>query len=120
MLFSIILFSSLAFSFIFKGYYENIFIVLATIAFYKQVIVNKNYKSLIYGVVVSFISVNLIISFIFKDYILIKDVEPINEKEETLVLLDTWLLPLILLSSLLIIFAILNIVLALLNKGLTW
>jgi len=87
MLFSIILFSALAFSFIFKGYYENIFIVLATIAFYKQVIVNKNYKSLIYGAVVSFISVNLIISFIFKDYIVIKDIEPINEKEETLVLL---------------------------------
>ena len=44
MLFSIILFSSLALSFILKGSYENIFIVLATIAFYKQVIVNKNYN----------------------------------------------------------------------------
>jgi len=87
MLFSIILFSSVAFSFILKGRYENIFIVLATIAFYKQVIVDKNYKNLIYGAIVSFISVNLVISFIFKDYIAIKDVEPVNEKEETLVLL---------------------------------
>jgi len=87
MLFSIILFSSVAFSFILKGRYENIFIVLATIAFYKQVIVDKNYKNLIYGAIVSFISVNLVISFIFKDYIVIKDVEPVNEKEETLVLL---------------------------------
>jgi len=87
MLFSIILFSSVAFSFILKGRYENIFIVLATIAFYKQVIVDKNYKNLIYGALVSFISVNLVISFIFKDYIVIKDVEPVNEKEETLVLL---------------------------------
>lgn len=55
MLFSIILFSSLALSFILKGSYENIFIVLATMAFYKQVIVNKNYKNLIYGALISFI-----------------------------------------------------------------
>ncbi len=87
MLFSIILFSSLALSFILKGSYENIFIVLATIAFYKQVIVNKNYKYLIYGILISFIGVNLVISFIFKDYIVIKDTEPIKEKKETLVLL---------------------------------
>ena len=66
MLLSIILFSSLAFSFILKGSYENIFIVLATMSFYKQVIVNKNYKSLIYGVMISFIGVNLVISFILK------------------------------------------------------
>ena len=87
MLLSIILFSSLAFSFILKGSYENIFIVLATMSFYKQVIVNKNYKSLIYGVLISFIGVNLVISFIFKDYIVIKEVQPVKEKEETLVLL---------------------------------
>ena len=42
MLFSIILFSSLALSFILKGSYENIFIVLATMAFYKQDIVIEN------------------------------------------------------------------------------
>ena len=84
MLLSIILFSSLAFSFILKGSYENIFIVLATMSFYKQVIVNKNYKSLIYGVLISFIGVNLVISFIFKDYIVIKEVQPVKEKEETL------------------------------------
>ena len=69
MLLSIILFSSLAFRFILKGSYENIFIVLATMSFYKQVIVNKNYKSLIYGVLISFIGVNLVISFIFKNII---------------------------------------------------
>ena len=87
MLFSIILFSSLALSFILKGSYENIFIVLATIAFYKQVIVNKNYKNLIYGALISFIGINLVISFIFKDYIVIKNTQPTKEKEETLVLL---------------------------------
>lgn len=87
MLFSIILFSSLALSFILKGSYENIFIVLATMAFYKQVIVNKNYKNLIYGALISFIGINLVISFIFKDYIVIKNTQPTKEKEETLVLL---------------------------------
>lgn len=87
MLFSIILFSSLALSFILKGSYENIFIVLATIAFYKQVIVNKNYKNLIYGALISFIGINLVISFIFKDYIVIENTQPTKEKEETLVLL---------------------------------
>ena len=80
MLLSIILFSSLAFSFILKGSYENIFIVLATMSFYKQVIVNKNYKSLIYGVLISFIGVNLVISFIFKDYIVIKEVQTSERK----------------------------------------
>ena len=87
MLFSIILFSSLALSFILKGSYENIFIVLATMVFYKQVIVNKNYKNLIYGALISFIGINLVISFIFKDYIVIKNTPPTKEKEETLVLL---------------------------------
>lgn len=87
MLFSIILFSSLAFSLVLKESYENIFIVLATMAFYKQVIVNKDYKNLIYAILISFVGVNLVISFLFKDYIVIKDTEPVTEKEETLVLL---------------------------------
>ena len=66
MLLSIILFSSLAFSFILKGSYENIFIVLATMSFYKQVIVNKNYKSLIYGVksLIIGIPIGLILSYL--------------------------------------------------------
>lgn len=87
MLFSIILFSSLALSFILKGSYENIFIVLSTMAFYKQVIVNKIYKNLIYGALISFIGINLIISFIFKDYIVIKNTQP-TKKEDILVLLS--------------------------------
>lgn len=87
MLFSIILFSSLALSFILKGSYENIFIVFATMAFYKLVIVDKNYNKLIYGALISFIGINLVVSVIFKDYIVIKDTQPVKEKEETLVLL---------------------------------
>lgn len=87
MLFSIILFSSLALSFILKGSYENIFIVFASIAFYKLVIVDKNYNKLIYGALISFIGINLVISFIFKDYIVIKDTQAIQEQEETLILL---------------------------------
>ncbi|MDK2563033.1 CbiX/SirB N-terminal domain-containing protein [Romboutsia sedimentorum] len=87
MLLSILLFISIAFSFIFKGYMENIFIVLATLIIYKQVIINKDYKYMLYAFIISFISVNLIIAFSFKDEISFKDVKVGEDKEETLILL---------------------------------
>ena len=63
---------------------KTYFIVLATMAFYKQVIVNKNYKNLIYGALISFIGINLIISFIFKDYIVIKKYATYKRKKKRL------------------------------------
>lgn len=87
MIMSILLASSLILSFIFKGYFENIFIVLATIAFYKQIIIDRNYKSVVYTFIISFIGVNIFITFGLRNYISFKDVQPGIEKEETLVLL---------------------------------
>ena len=79
--------SSLFLSFIFKGYFENIFIVLATITFYKQIIIDKNYKNILYAFIISFIGVNIFITFGLRNYISFKGVQQGIEKEETLVLL---------------------------------
>lgn len=87
MLVALIFSTSLFFSLISKGNFENIFIVLASIAFYKQIIVNKEYKSILYALIISFIGVNLIITFGFRNYIDFKYVQPTVEKSETLVLL---------------------------------
>lgn len=78
---------SLFLSFILNGYYENIFIVLATIAFYKQIIIDKQYKYIVYALIISFIGVNFLITFGFRNYISLKDVQQGVEKEETLILL---------------------------------
>ena len=87
MIMAILFASSLLLSFIFKGYFENIFIVLATITFYKQIIIDKNYKNIVYAFIISFIGVNIFITFGFRNYISFKDIQPGIEKEETLVLL---------------------------------
>ncbi|MEG1312224.1 MAG: ferrochelatase, partial [Romboutsia sp.] len=84
---SIALCVSLFFSFIFKGYIENIFIVLATILTYKQIIINKEYKYMIYAIIIAFTLTNFIITFVFRNYVTFKDIEESIEKEKTLVLL---------------------------------
>ena len=87
MLVWIILFTSLALSLIFNGYMENIFIVLSTIMIYKQINIKKDYKYMACALLISFIGVNCIISFGFRNYISFKDVQPGKDKEDTLVLL---------------------------------
>lgn len=84
---SIVLCISLALSFIFNGYIENIFIVLTTALFYKQIIINKEYKYMVIAIIIAFIGVNFMITFIFRDYVSFKDVVDSTEKEKTLVLL---------------------------------
>lgn len=87
MLIWIIFFISLALSLIFNGYMENIFIVLATVMIYKQITSKKDYKYMVYALIISFIGVNCMILFGFRNYISFKDVQPGIEKEDTLVLL---------------------------------
>ena len=87
MLVSIVFSTSLFLSFILNGYFENIFIVLASIAFYKQIIIDKQYKYMAIALIISFIGVNFIITFGFRDYINFQGELADIEKEETLVLL---------------------------------
>lgn len=87
MLIAMIFAISLFLSFILNGYLENIFIVLAAIAFYKQIIIDKQYKYMVYALIISFIGVNFLITFGFRNYISFKDVQIGVEKEETLILL---------------------------------
>lgn len=87
MLLSIILFTSIVLSLILNGYMENIFIVLSTVLIYKQIIINKDYKYMVYALIISFIGVNLMITFAFRDYISFKDIQPGEDKEETLIVL---------------------------------
>lgn len=87
MLSSIILFTCIFLSFIFPGYMENIFIVLATLLFYKHVVIEKDYKYIAYGLIIAFIGVNIITISIFKNKISIKDISPLDEQKETVVLL---------------------------------
>lgn len=87
MLISALLCSCICLSFIFDGYMENIFIVLAVIAFYKQIILNKEYKYMCYALIISFIGVNCIAVTGLRDYIKFEDVQPAQEREETVVLL---------------------------------
>ncbi|MFI3209824.1 MAG: hypothetical protein R3Y64_02030 [Peptostreptococcaceae bacterium] len=87
MFFSIVLFCSLFFSFIVKGNLENLLIVLFSCSFYKVFIIDKNYKSLIYGFFISYFIVNFFIVFGIRDYILIREDEPTITKSQTLVLI---------------------------------
>ncbi|MGL6105857.1 hypothetical protein [Romboutsia sp.] len=87
MLVAMVFATSLFLSFIVKGNLENIFIVLAAIAFYKQIIVDKKYKYMVYALIISFIGVNFMITFGFRNYISFKDAQPTSEKSQTLVLL---------------------------------
>lgn len=87
MLISALLCICICLSFIFDGYMENIFIVLAVIAFYKQIIINKEYKYMCYAVIISIIGVNCLVTLGFRDYIKFEDAEPAQEREETLILL---------------------------------
>lgn len=66
---------------------ENIFIVLATLAFYKQIFIDKEYKYMVYALLISFIGVNFIVISAFRDRIVFEDISPQEEKEETVVLL---------------------------------
>lgn len=87
MLISVILCTCICLSLIFDGYMENIFIVLAAIAFYKQIIIDKKYKYLACALIISFIGVNIISISGFRTYIKFKDILPAEEKDETVVLL---------------------------------
>ncbi len=87
MLYSIILFLSLMYSLIVKDSIENIFIIVASLMFYKVVIIDKNLRDLLYGFIISFIGINLIILFVIKDPVAIKNADPVIEDEKTLVLL---------------------------------
>lgn len=87
MIISILLCSCIILSFVFNGYMENIFIFLATLAFYKQIIVDKEYKYMLCAVLVSFIGVNFIIISAFRDHIKFEDISPQEERDETVVLL---------------------------------
>ncbi|HSQ88070.1 hypothetical protein [Romboutsia sp.] len=87
MMFSIILFTSIALSLILNGYMENILIILSTVIIYKQIIINKDYKYMIYALIISFIGVNLMVTFGFRDYISFRDIQPGEDEEETLILL---------------------------------
>ena len=84
---SIILFTSIALSLVLNGQMENIFIVLSTVLIYKQIIINKNYKYMVYGLIISFIGVNFMTTFGFRDYISFKDIQIGEDKKETLILL---------------------------------
>ncbi|MDB8789418.1 CbiX/SirB N-terminal domain-containing protein [Romboutsia sp. 1001216sp1] len=86
MLILITLFITIGLSLILKGYMENIFIIISAIIFYRQIIIYKEYKNLPYAFLISFIVLNSFIFFI-KESVNIKEVQPIGEKEETLVLL---------------------------------
>lgn len=66
---------------------ENIFIVLATLLFYKQIFIDKEYKYLAYSLIIAFIGSNFIILFGFRNYIDFKDISTQEEKNETIVLL---------------------------------
>ena len=87
MLSSILLFVCIFLGFIFTGYMENIFIVLATLLFYKQIIIDKDYKYIAYGLIIAFIGTNIITISIFRNKIAIKDVSPLEDQPETVVLL---------------------------------
>ncbi|MGL5329560.1 MAG: CbiX/SirB N-terminal domain-containing protein [Peptostreptococcaceae bacterium] len=84
---STLLFVSLLLSFIFTGYMENIFIVLATLLFYKQIIIDKDYKYMAYGFIIAFIGINITIVSVFRNDIKIKDISPLEPQEETVILL---------------------------------
>lgn len=84
---STLLFACMFFSFIFRGYLENIFIVLATLLFYKQIIVDKDYKYMAYSLIIAFIGVNIITVSIFRNNISSNEISPLENKEETVVLL---------------------------------
>ena len=87
MLNSTLLFICVFLSFIFTGYMENIFIVLSTLIFYKQIILDRDYKYMAYGLIIAFIGVNIITVSVFRNHIKIKDISPLEEQEETVVLL---------------------------------
>lgn len=87
MLNSTLLFICVFLSFIFTGYMENIFIVLSTLIFYKQIILDRDYKYMAYGLIIAFIGVNIITVSAFRNHIKIKDISPLEEQEETVVLL---------------------------------
>ena len=87
MLNSTLLFGSIFLSLILTGYMENIFIVLATLIFYKQIIVDRNYKYMAYGIIIAFIGVNIITASIFRNKITTKEITPLENQEETVVLL---------------------------------
>ncbi len=87
MLLSLVLFLSLGCSLIFNGTIENLFIVLAALAFYKQVIIDRNYKKLAYALFISFLVLNFSITFIFRDYFPKENADPVVDKKETLVML---------------------------------
>ncbi len=84
---SIILCLCFILSFIFNGYVENILIVFATILFYKQVFINKDYKYIAFSLIISLICINSMIIFGFRDYISFKDIKSSVDKKETLILL---------------------------------
>ena len=87
MLFSIFLSICLYFSLIFNGYAENIFIILATLLFYKIVLVEKEYKIILPSLIICFIGINMLCISGFRDHIKIKEVQTLEREEETVVLL---------------------------------
>ena len=87
MLISTILCTCIFLSFIFDGYMENLFIILATLLLYKQIVIDREYKYLIYAIIISFIGVNIISIYGLRNYIKFKDVLPDKEREETVILL---------------------------------
>lgn len=74
-------------SFIFNGYMENIFIILATVLLYKEIIIAKEYKYIPYAIIISFIGVNIVVISGLRNHIEFKDILPDKEKEETVILL---------------------------------
>ncbi|MEG0843778.1 MAG: hypothetical protein RSF39_06465 [Romboutsia sp.] len=87
MLISIVLCSLIFLSFIFDGVMENIFIVLAVMAFYKQIIMCKDYKYMAYALIISYIGVNFIMTFGFRNYLSFDEISPEQDKEDTIILL---------------------------------
>ena len=87
MLNSTLLFGCIFLSLILNGYMENIFIVLATLIFYKLIIVDRNYKYMAYGIIIAFIGVNIITVSVFRNKITTQEISPLEKQEETVVLL---------------------------------
>lgn len=87
MLNSILLCSAICLSFVFDGYMENIFIVLSVMCFYKQIIIDKEYKYIGYAFIISIIGLNFILVLGFRDYVSMKEIYPQEEKDETVILL---------------------------------
>lgn len=87
MIINVVFSVSVLLSLIFKDSTENIFIVIASISIYKIFISEKNYRKLISIFLFSYLLINIFVVFGLRIYFYKDDIDPVVQKEETLILL---------------------------------